>query len=184
MEADAKVIKYRDETTLRVRMFVAVVVIPFIVILAIAFISAFGLFGRASLDLIWPILQGDFARFGDFLGYMVLLLLGVGLPCALLYVSIRKGILAPNILVTLDPRRRIVSIQSDLPWQSARHTEYGFSEVEAIELANSSLSVSEQNEISLRIRGLKRRLVLAAMPDARAAAKEFRKLKEMGLPSR
>ena len=184
METDAMVIEYRDETPPRVRVFIAVVVIPFMVILAMVSILDFGLFGSDALDLVGSTLRGDFTRLGDFVGYLALLLLCVGIPSVFIYVSISKGVFAPNVVVAIDPGRRIVSIYRDLPWQSSRRTEYAFSDVEAIELANSSLIASEQNEISLRIRGLKRPLVLAAIFDAQAAAQEFQKLKEMGLPSR
>ncbi|THH34412.1 hypothetical protein E4Z66_18420 [Aliishimia ponticola] len=184
MRADANLIKYRNVTTPRLRIFVALVVIPFAVILAMVLISGFGLFGSDAFDLVVPILQGDYTRFGDFIGYLVLLLLCVGLPCAFIYVSIKKGILAPDVVVTFDPSRRIVAIHCDRPWRGARLSEYSFGDVEAIELTKSALTVSEQNEISLHMRGAKRPLVLAAIFDAQAAAQEFRKLKELGLPTR
>ncbi|PRY79583.1 hypothetical protein CLV80_102228 [Yoonia maritima] len=184
METDAMLIEYRDETTPRVRLFIAVVVTPFMVILAMNFILAFGLFGRDALDLVGSMLRGDFTRLGDFVGYLALLLLCVGIPCVFIYASISKGVFAPNVVVTIDPSRQIVSICRGVTWQSSRHAEYAFSDVAAIELANSSLTASEQNEISLRIRSLKRPLVLVATFDAQAAAQEFQKLKEIGLPSR
>ncbi|MGH1367489.1 MAG: hypothetical protein ACRBCL_02655 [Maritimibacter sp.] len=184
METDTEVVEYRDMTSPRVRLFSAVVVISFIVILAIVLMSAFGLFAGDAMDLIGSILQGDFTRLGDFVGYLALLFLCVGLPCGLIYVSLKKGVLAPNVVVAIDPSQQIVAIHRDLPWRKPRHAEYDFRDIEAVELANSSLTASERHEISLHIRGVKRPLVLAAIFDAQVAAQELLKLKEMGLPSR
>ena len=184
MNMEAMVIQYRDETSTRVRVFIAVVVIPFFAILAVSFVSIFGLFGRNALELVRSTLLGDFNRFDDFAGYLVLLLISVGLPCIAIYVLIIKGVVSPNIIVTIDPNRRMVSIRRDPPWRSSNRAEYAFSDVEAIELEKGSLTFSEQNEISLRISGLKRPLILARIFDSEAAAKEFRKLMEMGLPGR
>ena len=184
MNMEARVIQYRDETTTRVRVFIALVLVPFMATLAAIFVSIFGFFRRDALDLVGSTLLGDFTRFGDFVGYLVLLMLCVGLPCAVIYVSIVKGVIVPNSVVTFDTSRRMVSINRDLPWGKSRNTEYSFSDVEAVELQNSSLTVSDQNEIWLRIRGLRRPMVLAAIFDTEVAAKELRMLKGIVLPDR
>ncbi|WP_090200015.1 hypothetical protein [Yoonia tamlensis] len=179
VEADTGIIRYRDETSLRFRVFVTLVVIPFMVILAIVFISVFGLFGSDALDLIVPILQGDFTRLDDFLGYLVVLLLAVCVPGAFIYASISQGILAPNIVVTFDSNLGIVSVQRELPWFGTSETEYSFNDVEAIELDTRFRTTSEMNEISLRIRGVRRPLVLVAVFSAQHTTQEFQKLKAL-----
>lgn len=184
MNMETKVIQYRDETTTRVRVFAALVVVPFMAILAATLASTFGLFSTEALYLLESTLLGDFSRFGDFVGYLVLLMLCIGLPCAAIYVSIIKGVIAPNTVVTFNTSLQIVSINRDLPWGKSRNAEYSFSDVEAVELKNSSQTVSDQNEIWLRIRGIKKPLVLATIFDSEVATKEFRILKGIGLPNR
>lgn len=179
MEASAEIIRYRDETSLRVRVFIALVAIPFMVILAIVFISVFGLFGSDALDLTMSILQGDLTRLDDFLGYLVVLLLSIGVPGIFIYASISKGILAPNIVVTFDSNLRIVSVKRELPWLGTSETEYAFNDVEAIEMDSSFRTSSDMNEISLRIRDVRRPLVLVAVFSAQHATREFQKLKAL-----
>ena len=144
--------------------------------------SLFGLFGKDALELVRLTLQGDATRLGDFTGYLVLLLICIGIPGAMIYAIIFNTLVKPNTVVKIDPELRIVSVHRDLPWLRTYSAEHAFEDIEAVKLTEGTWTESENHEISIRIPGIRRPLVLAAIFDTQEAHREFQKLNDIGLP--
>lgn len=154
--------------------------IPFAAFIGVVITSRFDVFSRDAYDLIGSIFQGDMTRFGDFLGFVAVALCSVVMPIILVLACLYNAVLKPNHVINIDPDRRMVAVDFDLPWMKPYGSIYRFDEIDGIELRQDD----EGDEIRLHLPDRKCPLTLISESRFSVAERKFGRLVEIGLPSR
>lgn len=171
--------EYANDLRLRHRVLLLAAV-PLVVLVGAVIMSVFGILSVEARDLVASVFRGDMTRLGDFLGLVVIVILCFGGAGTIAIAALRTALLEPDQVVKIDPDRRVVTVDLSLPWMKSRSLTYGFDEIEAVELEYDG----EQSKILLHLPDRRRPLTLTYTYRLREAEGTFRRLVEIGLPSK
>lgn len=171
-------LEFRDELKLGNRLLILAGA-PFSALIGSVLTSQFGVFGPEAYDLVTSILLGDFARFGDFLGFILVVFCSVVVSFILVVVCLYTALLSPNHVTKIDAERRMVTCDYQLPLIKRYSRSYSFDE-----LSISLVYDDERNRITLSTPDRWLALTLISESGTKVAEKKFRQLLEIGLPSR
>lgn len=174
------VLEYKTETNLRVRI-LFLLLLPFVALIATVLISFFGLFSEDAYALVTSVIGGDMTRLGDFLGYLVVLLVVLVCSGGIMFGLIYHALFEPDHFAEIDPHSRtmVVLLYSPWPWLRMRSTTYRFDEVVGLKLRYDD----EQSAVLLYLPDRKRPLALIAERQWHVAQQKFNRLIKIGLPS-
>ena len=152
---------------------------PFAALIGTVLTSQFGVFGPEAYDLVTSVFLGDFARFGDFLGFILVFFCSVVVSIILVVVCLYAALLSPNHITNIDADRRMVNCDYQLPLTKRYIRSYSFDEVSI-----GLIYDDESNRITLRVPDRWLALTLISESCTKVAERKFKQLLEIGLPSR
>lgn len=170
--------EFRDELQLGNRMIILAMA-PFSAFVGFVLTSYFEVFSREASELVISIFLGDFTRFGDFVGFLLLCLCSVVIPIILVLASFYTALVSPNHVTHIDADRRMVTCDFDLPWMTPYRRSYRFDE-----LRIKLIYDDECNTLKLRVPDRWFGLTLISESSSRVAERKFTQLVENGLSNR
>lgn len=171
-------IEYRNEVKFLHRM-IALAAIPFAAFLGIVLTHLFGVFSHETRELVTSIFLGDLTRFGDFLGFLAIILCVVILPIIMVIAALYTVFLSPSHVINIDAAHRTVTCDFDLPLRKSYRKSYDFDDLH-IKLVYDD----EGSLIKLSLPDRWVDLTLISERSYRVAKQKFARLVEMGLPSK